>query len=85
MIGSGSAVSTSTLSLISPGIGIVLTSGTVLKTSIATLITNEDISKLKLRYTKLTDWINVITLLYEKTLKEPMIDKKKLIKKKLRN
>ena len=28
------------------------------------------------RYTKLRDWINVITLLYEKTLKESMIDKK---------
>ena len=44
-------------------------------TSIAILITNEYISKLKIRYTKLRDWINVITLLYEKTLKESMIDK----------
>ena len=31
---------------------------------------------MKIRYTKLRDWINVITLLYEKTLKESMIDKK---------
>ena len=45
-------------------------------TSSAILITNEYISKLKIRYTKLRDWINVITLLYEKTLKESMIDKK---------
>ena len=45
-------------------------------TSIAILITNEYISKLKIRYTKLRDWINVFTLLYEKTLKESMIDKK---------
>ena len=33
-------------------------------------------SKLNLRYTKLGDWNNVITLLYEKTLKESTIDKK---------
>ena len=39
-------------------------------------MTNEYISKLKIRYTKLKDWINVITLLYEKTLKQSMIDKK---------
>ena len=45
-------------------------------TSIAILITNEYISKLKKRYTKLRDWINVIILLYEKTLKKSMIDKK---------
>ena len=44
-------------------------SSTALLTSIATLITNEYVSKLRTRYTKLTDWINVITLLYEKTLK----------------
>ena len=76
LIGSGSAISTSTISLINPSIGIVLTSSAALLTSIAILITNEYISKLKIRYTKLRDWINVITLLYEKTLKESMIDKK---------
>ena len=75
-IGSGSAISTSTMSLINPSIGLVLTSSTALLTSIAILITNEYISKLKISYTKLRDWINVITLLYEKTLKETMIDKK---------
>ena len=76
LIGSGSAKGTSTMSIINPSIGIVLTSSTPLITSIAILITNENISKLKIRYTKLSDWINVITLLYEKTLKESMIDKK---------
>ena len=76
LIGSGSAIGTSTMGLINPSIGIVISSSTALLTSIAILITNEYISKLKIRYTKLRDWINVITLLYEKTLKESMIDKK---------
>ena len=60
LIGSGSAISTSTMSLINPSIGIVLTSSTALLTSLAILITNEYVSKLKLRYTKLRDWINFI-------------------------
>ena len=76
MIGSGSAISTSTMSLINPSIGILLTSSTALLTSLAILITNEYISKLKLPYTKLRDWINFITILYEKTLNQPLIDKK---------
>ena len=76
LIGSGSAISTSTMSLINPSIGIVLTSSTALLTSLAILITNEYISKLKLRYTKLRDWINFIIILYEKTLNQSMIDKK---------
>ena len=65
LLGLGSATSTSTMSLINPSIGIVLTSGTALLTSIAILITNEYISKLKIRNTKLGHWINVSTLLYE--------------------
>ena len=64
------------MSLINPGASIIVSSSTALLTSIAILITNEYISKLKIRYTKIKDWINVITLLYEKTLKESMIDKK---------
>ena len=76
LLGSGLAISTSAMSLIVPSIGIVLTNSTALLTSIAILITNEHISKLKLRYTKLRDWNNVITLLYEQTLKKSMIDKK---------
>ena len=76
LIGSGSATGSSAMSIISPGPAIVISSSTALLTSIAILITNEYISKLKIRYTKIKDWINVSTLLYEKTLKESMIDKK---------
>ena len=76
LIGSSSSIGSSALSIISPGPAIVISSSTALLTSIAILITNEYISKLKIRYTKIRDWINVITLLYEKTLKESMIDKK---------
>ena len=76
LVGSGSAIGSSTMSLINPSIGIVLTSSTALLTSLAILITNEYISKLKLCYTKLRDWINFITILYEKTLNQSMIDKK---------
>ena len=76
LVGSASAVGSSTMGLINPGAGIIISSSTALLTSIAILITNEYISKLKIRYTKLRDWINVITLLYEKTLKHSMIDKK---------
>ena len=76
LVGSGSAIGTSTMSLINPSVGIVLTSSTALLTSLAILITNEYISKLKLRYTKLRDWINFITIMYEKTINQSMIDKK---------
>ena len=75
-MGTGSAVSTSTMGLINPCVGIVISSSRALLTSIAILITNEYISKLKIRYTKLRDWIDAITLLYEKTLKQSMVDKK---------
>ena len=76
LVGSGGAIGSSAMSLINPGAGIIISSSTALLTSIAILITNEYISKLKIRYTKIKDWINVITLLYEKTLKESIIDKK---------
>ena len=76
LIGSGSAITSSTFSLTNPSIGIPIASCSALLTSVAILIAKEFISKLKTRYTKLRDWINVITLLYEKTLKESMIDKK---------
>ena len=80
LVGSGSGIGTSTMSLINPSIGIVLTSSTALLNSLAILITNEYISKLKLRYTKLRDWINFITILYEKTLNQSMVDKKMMKK-----
>ena len=76
LLGSGCAISTSTMSLKNPSIGIVLTSSSGLLTSIAILITNESISKLKLRCTKLRGWKNSITNLYEKTLNQSMVDKK---------
>ena len=73
-VGSGSAIDSSTMSLVNPSIGMVLTSSTALLTSLAILITNEYISKLKIRYTKVRDWIIVITLLYEKALKQSRVD-----------
>ena len=76
LVEAGSAVGSSTMGLINPGAGMIISSSTALLTSIAILITNEYISNLKIRYTKLRDWISVITLLYEKTLKTSMIDKK---------
>ena len=76
LVGGGSAIGTSKMGLMNPSVGIVISSSTALLTSIAILITNKYISKLKIRYTTLRDWIIVITLLYEKTLKESMIDKK---------
>ena len=76
LIGSGSASSTSTMSLINPSIDIVLTNSNALLTSLAILNTNEYISKLKLRYTKLRGWMNFNTMFYEKTLNQYMIDKK---------
>ena len=76
LIGSGSAFSTLTMSLLNLSIGIVLTSSTASITGIAILITNEYISELKFWYTKPGDCINVITLLCEKTFMESMIDEK---------
>ena len=76
LLGSGSAITTSILSIPNLSVGIVISSSTAMLTSVAILITNEYFSKLKLRYTKLRDWINVITILYEKTLNQTMVDKK---------
>ena len=76
LIGAGSAVGSSSMALINPGAGFVISSSTTLLTSLPILITNEYISKIKIRYTKLRDWIIVITLFYEKTLKQSMVDKK---------
>ena len=75
LIGGSSTKPSSTLSIFIPSFGIVISSSTPLLTSIAILFTNEDVSKLKIRYTKLRDSKNVITLLYEKNLKQSMIDK----------
>ena len=76
LLGSVSTITSSTLSVVKPIIGIVIFSSTAFLTNIAILITNEYVSKSKLRYTKLPDWIRVNTLMYEKTLNESMIDQK---------
>ena len=76
LIGFTSAFGSSTMGLINPGAGIIISSSTALLTSIAILMNNEDSSKLKIRYTKIRDWINVITLQYEKTLGKSIVDKK---------
>ena len=76
LVGSSSVIGTSTMSKLNPSIGIIASSSTAFITSLAILITNEYISKLKLRYTKLRDWINSITILYEKTLNQSLINKK---------
>ena len=49
LVGTGSAVGSLTMGLINPSVGIVISSSTALLTSIAILITNEYISKLKIR------------------------------------
>ena len=64
------------MGLITPGAVIHISSSTALITSIAILITSEYISLLKKSYSKLKDWINIKTLLYEKTLKQSIVDKK---------
>ena len=76
MIGSASTVNSSSLKILNPSADIVISSSTALLTSIAILITNENISKLKLRYTKLRDWINIIEISYEKAINQPILDKK---------
>ena len=76
LIASGSTKGSFDMRLINPGAGIFISSSTALLSSIAILITNECISKLKIRYTKLRDWIIVLTLLYEKTMKESMLHRK---------
>ena len=76
LVGNASAVGSSTRRLINPDADIIISSTTALLTSIVILITNEYISNLKIRYTKLRDWIIVITLLHEKTLRKSMVDKK---------
>ena len=52
LVGSGSAISSSTMGLINLGAGNIISSSAASLTSIAILITNEYISKLKIRYTK---------------------------------
>ena len=71
----------STMSDRNPTIAIPIASSSALITSVAIVIANEYFSKLNKRYTKLRDWINVISLLYETTLKQSMIDSNLTAKK----
>ena len=48
-------------------------------------MTVEKISMTKLQDTTLGDWMNVVSLLYEKTLKQSMIEKKLTKKKPLKS
>ena len=75
LVRSISTISTSTKGIINPSVGIRISSSTALLTSIAILVTNENISKLKVRYNKLSDYINVITLLYTRNSKQSFVDK----------
>ena len=75
--GSGSTITSSILSLVNPSVRISIARCSALLTSIAIFITSESIIKLKIRFNKLRDLINVNTLLFEGTLKESMIDKKR--------
>ena len=76
LIGSASTKNSGTNVKLNPNAGGIISFSTALLTSMAILITNEYISKLKMGYTKLRDWINLSTLLHEKTLKRNMVDKK---------
>ena len=76
LVGSATNTSSSTMGLINLGAGNIISSSAVFLTSIAIPIPNEYLSKLKISYTKLRDWINVITLLNEKILKQSMMDRK---------
>ena len=58
-----------------PSAGNIISSDTALLSSTTTLTTIEYVSESKIRYTKLRDWMNVFTLLYEKTLKQTIVDK----------
>ena len=75
-IGSSSTLMFSALSFVKLSVGFPITSSSASKTSIAILITSECISKMKIRYTEIGDWIDVYSLLQEKILKQSMIDKK---------
>ena len=74
--GGVSTLTTSTLSSVDPSAGTIISRSTALIISIAVLITNDLISKLRIRYTILGDCFNVRTLRYGNTLRKSMVDKK---------
>ena len=73
---SGFAVGTAlSVTGVGASIGVPIAGVSSFLVSVAVLLTNEYMSKMQTRYTKLRDHISMITLLYEKTLKNSMIDK----------
>ena len=64
-----------TISGLAP-VGIMCANSITFFSSISTLTTDEFFSKLKMEYTKLSDSINVITLFFENTFKQSMVDEK---------
>ena len=79
LIVSSSTVASSTIFIINPSIALPIASGSA-HHIMAILITNEYFSKLKVRYTKIRDGINVVSLLHEKTLMiEITFDEKELL------
>ena len=76
LIRSASTINSSTLAVKNFSAGAIVSISTNLLASIAMLITDEYISKWKIRFTKLPDCINLFTLLYEKTLRQSLVEKK---------
>ena len=81
LLGPCSAITKSFLSFVNTSAVIVLTNSTALITFLAILITNKYIAILKIKIDILRDWINVITLVYEKTLKQSILVDKRVEKK----
>ena len=76
LIGSTSTIVSSSLSIVDLSIGIPIAISSALNRLITILITNEYFWKLKRRYTEIGDWIKVLRLQYEKSMKQSMIDEK---------
>ena len=66
-------------------IGVLVAECTSFLASVAALNKIDLFSKLKLRYAKLKDCLNMVNILFEKKLSRSMPDKKKLMKNKERN
>ena len=73
LIGSSTSIMFFTLSIVNPTSGLPIASSTALITSTAILFTKNYIKKI--RYTKLRDCKTLVSLLFEKTLKQPMRSK----------
>ena len=81
LLGPCSAITKSLLTIVKTSVVIVLTSSAALITFMAILITNKHIAILKIRIDILRDWINGITLVYEKTLKQSILVEKRVEEK----